>query len=132
MKRLTIFSLTCLFSVGAVFAQQGVTQCGVPTGQPKFPLLTYQELPDPAAPSDKEWAAVMANKLRAVFGNRVLGPDKPPVARIQTLFIKKIVVKIEQNAPMGRARELLLRIQREMLEDERYKSLIVYYDVDPM
>ena len=44
MKRLTIFSLTCLFSVGAVFAQQGVTQCGVPTGQPKFPLLTYQEL----------------------------------------------------------------------------------------
>ena len=55
-----------------------------------------------------------------------------PVARIQTLFIKKIVVKIEQNAPMGRARELLLRIQREMIEDERYKSLIVYYDVDPM
>ena len=61
-------------------------------------------------------------------------PDKPVkgVARIQTLFIKKIVVKIEQNAPMGRARELLLRIQREMIEDERYKSLIVYYDVDPM
>ena len=73
-----------------------------------------------------------STKLRAVFGNRVLGPDKPPVARIQTLFIKKIVVKIEQNAPMGRARELLLRIQREMIEDERYKSLIVYYDVDPM
>ena len=70
--------------------------------------------------------------LPILFGNRVLGPDKPPVARIQTLFIKKIVVKIEQNAPMGRARELLLRIQREMIEDERYKSLIVYYDVDPM
>ena len=63
MKRLTIFSLTCLFSVGAVFAQQGVTQCGVPTGQPKFPLLTYQELPDPTAPSDKEWAAVSYTHL---------------------------------------------------------------------
>ena len=49
----------------------------------------------------EQMAAVMADKLRAVFGNRVLGPDKPPVARIQTLFIKKIVVKIEQNAPMG-------------------------------
>ena len=45
MKRLTIFSLTCLFSVGAVFAQQGVTQCGVPTGQPKFPLLTIRNCP---------------------------------------------------------------------------------------
>lgn len=42
------------------------------------------------------------------------------------------MLKIEQNAPMGRARELLQRIQKEMLEDERYKSLIVYYDVDPM
>ncbi|MGK4025068.1 replication restart helicase PriA [Bacteroides fragilis] len=77
-------------------------------------------------------AHTMAEKLRALFGNRILGPDKPPVARIQTLFIRKIVVKIEQNAPMSRARELLLRVQREMLEDERFKSLIVYYDVDPM
>ena len=39
-------------------------------------------------------AHTMAEKLRALFGNRILGPDKPPVARIQTLFIRKIVVKI--------------------------------------
>lgn len=77
-------------------------------------------------------AQVMGEKLRTLFGNRVLGPDKPPVARIQTLFIKKIILKIEYNAPMSRARELLLRVQREMLEDERFKSLIIYYDVDPM
>lgn len=77
-------------------------------------------------------ANTMGEKLRALFGNRVLGPDKPPVARIQTLFIKKIVVKIEYNAPMSRARELLLRVQREMIEDARFKSLIIYYDVDPI
>ena len=53
-------------------------------------------------------AQTMSGKLRAVFGNRVLGPDKPPVARIQTLFIRKIIVKIEYNAPMARARELLV------------------------
>ena len=41
-------------------------------------------------------------------------------------------MKIEYNAPMSRARELLLQVQREMIEDERFKSLIVYYDVDPM
>lgn len=77
-------------------------------------------------------ARTMANKLKAVFGARVLGPDKPPVARIQTLYIRKIIVKIEQNAPMNRARELLVQVQREMVEDDRFKSLIVYYDVDPM
>lgn len=77
-------------------------------------------------------AQTMADKLRGVFGNRVLGPDKPPVARVQTLFIRKIIVKIEMNAPMVRARELLLRVQKEMLSEDRFKSLIVYYDVDPM
>ncbi|KAA6345067.1 Primosomal protein N' [termite gut metagenome] len=77
-------------------------------------------------------AKAMAEKLRAVFGDRILGPDIPPIARIQTLYIRKIIVKIEYNASMSRARELLLRIQREMLEDERYKSLIVYYNVDPV
>ena len=75
---------------------------------------------------------VAAGKLRAIFGNRVLGPDKPPVARVQTLFIRKIVVKIETKAPMARVRELLLQVQKEMIMEDRFKSLIVYYDVDPM
>lgn len=77
-------------------------------------------------------AQTMANKLRSVFGSRVLGPDKPPVARVQTLFIRKIIVKIEVNAPMVRARELLMQVQKEMIAEDRFKSLIVYYDVDPM
>ena len=77
-------------------------------------------------------AQTMAAKLRTVFGNRVLGPDKPPVARVQTLFIRKIVLKIEANAPMARVRELLVRIQKETVAEDRFKSLIVYYDVDPM
>ena len=77
-------------------------------------------------------AQTMAGKLRAIFGNRVLGPDKPPVARVQTLFIRKIVVKIEMKAPMARVRELLIQVQKEMVMEDRFKSLIVYYDVDPM
>ena len=63
MKRLTIYCLTCLIGVSPLFAQQGVTQCGTPTGQPKFPIETYQELPDPSSPSDKDWAAVTAPQI---------------------------------------------------------------------
>ena len=63
MKRLTIISLASLFGMSALFAQQGVTQCGTPTGQPKFPLGTYQELPALATPSEKEWAAVTAAQV---------------------------------------------------------------------
>ncbi|MDR0894742.1 MAG: primosomal protein N' [Prevotellaceae bacterium] len=77
-------------------------------------------------------ANVMAQRLTELFDNRVLGPDKPPVARIQTLFIRKIVVKIEQHGSMVDARRLLRRVQQEMLADDRFKSLMVYYDVDPV
>ena len=77
-------------------------------------------------------AQTMAAKLRSVFGQRVLGPDKPPVARVQMLFIRKIVLKIEQGASLARARELLVQVQKEMLSEDKFKSLIVYYDVDPM
>lgn len=76
-------------------------------------------------------ADVMATQLRTGLGDRVLGPDKPPVARIQTLFIKKIMVKIEQAASIAKVREYLLAVQRAMMEDERFRSLLVYYDVDP-
>ncbi len=99
---------------------------------PPYYRLVYVYLKNRNEALLEQMAFVMGEKLRAVFGSRVLGPDKPPVARIQTLFIKKIVVKIEYNASMVQARELLLRVQREMLEDECFKSLIVYYDVDPM
>ena len=65
---------------------------------PPYYRLVYVYLKNHNEALLDQMAAVMADKLRTVFGNRVLGPDKPPVARIQTLFIKKIVLKIEQNA----------------------------------
>ena len=71
-----------------------------------------------------------ARQIRC-FVRRILGPDKPPVARIQTLFIKKMIVKVEQNASIKKVRDYLLAVQRAILEDERFRSLLVYYDVDP-
>ena len=76
-------------------------------------------------------ADMMAAQLRAGLGDRVLGPDKPPVARIQTLFIKKMIVKVEQTASMSKVRNYLLAVQHAVMADERFRSLVVYYDVDP-
>ncbi len=57
MKRITTLLLSCLVSTGPLLAQQGVTQCGgTPTEQAPFPIQSYKELPDPVAPSEKEWA----------------------------------------------------------------------------
>ena len=80
----------------------------------------------------EQMALDMAARLRSLFGARVLGPDKPPVARIQTLFIRKIMLKVENNAPVARVRSLLTSVQREVTGDERFKGALVYYDVDPL
>lgn len=69
--------------------------------------------------------------LRTGLGNRVLGPDKPPVARIQTLYIKKLMIKVELSASMAKVRDYLQAVQRTLLENERFRTLTIYYDVDP-
>ncbi len=58
MKRITFPLFSCLLSLGVLSAQQGITQCGAPTGQTPFPVLTYTELPDPVQPVSREWTVV--------------------------------------------------------------------------
>ena len=77
-------------------------------------------------------AAFFAQQLRQIFGGRVLGPDKPIVERIQGLYIRKIVMKIEIDASMERVKEILNLKRLELLQKNEYKSMYVYYDVDPM
>ena len=74
----------------------------------------------------------LGSRLRQWFGNRVLGPDKPPVARVKTLSIRKLVLKLETGIDMPRVRQYLTLAQQQMLQDKRYASLQVYYDVDPL
>lgn len=99
---------------------------------PPFYRLIYVYLKHRDEKQADFMAQVMANELRAVFGRRVLGPDKPPVGRIQTLYIRKIVLKIERNVSTKQTKEVLLKIKDKIISDRRFKSLIVYYDVDPM
>ena len=70
--------------------------------------------------------------LRGWFGERILGPDKPAVARVKTMNIRKIVIKLENGIDQKRVREYLTYAQEVMLKDPRYGALQIYYDVDPM
>lgn len=74
----------------------------------------------------------LGSRLREVLGNRVLGPDKPAVARVKTLNIRKIVLKLENGIDMTRAKQVLRQVQAAMSKDKRYGALVVYYDVDPL
>lgn len=99
---------------------------------PPFYRLVYVYLKHRKEDVLDQATELMASCLRKGLGERVLGPDKPPVSRIQTLFIKKIVVKIELDASLVKVRAYLQQVQRFLTEDERFRSLLVYYDVDPM
>lgn len=77
-------------------------------------------------------ARKMAEALRAVFGLRVLGPDNPPVTRIQNMFLKRIVLKIEANAPNDKAKELIQEVSMQIIAEEQFKSVMINLDVDPM
>ncbi len=77
-------------------------------------------------------AQEMADLLRRSFGERVLGPDCPPVGRVQSLHIRKIVLKIEPTASTAAVRRILSAAQQHMQSLSYATNLNIYYDVDPM
>ena len=76
-------------------------------------------------------ATELAGRMRQVFGKRVLGPDKPAVARVKQLHIRKIVLKVETAADYRRVRTALRTIQAQLMADKRYSQLQIDFDVDP-
>jgi primosomal protein N' (replication factor Y) len=77
-------------------------------------------------------AETLALRLRKIFGSRVVGPDQPPVGRIQSFYIRRIVLKIGQTDSFSSAREILQRVQGEVSGSKLFKGSIVYFDVDPI
>lgn len=74
----------------------------------------------------------MGSRLRQGLGERILGPDKPSIARVKNLHIRKIVIKLENGIDQKAVRLYLRTVQQQLLQDKRYAALQVYYDVDPM
>ena len=74
----------------------------------------------------------MVSRLRQWFGARALGPDKPSVSKMKSLSIRKLVLKFEPGINMSEVRKYLALAQQQMLQDKRYSSLQIYFDVDPL
>ena len=80
-----------------------------------------------------ESAAIeLASRLRQIFADRVLGPDKPSVARVKTESIRKIVLKLELGIDLSLARRCMVEARSALMQDKRYAAMTVYFDVDPL
>lgn len=77
-------------------------------------------------------ACILAEKLRYFFGKHILGPDRPAIGRIQMLYYRKIILKIEYNTSPSKVRILLKTAIKCLYENPFYKSINIYFDVDPL
>jgi len=76
-------------------------------------------------------ASLMSNELRKQFGQRVAGPVVPAVSRIQNLYLRLIILKIESGFSAARVREILAVIIQYIASFPEFKSVKVVPDVDP-
>lgn len=84
-----------------------------------------------AATSDAA-AVMLTMALRQVFGNRVLGPEKPFVSRVNTWYLQQIMLKVESQASMKKVKALLRQVYEQLAPAPQIKSSQIHYDVDPV
>lgn len=100
---------------------------------PPFTRLIYIYIKHRDRHMVDELAVAYGRRLRELFGNRVFGPEEPSVGRVQTLYIRKLMLKIETAASMKKVKEIMRQTLEEMHASgmAAVRSAIVYYDVDP-
>ena len=93
-------------------------------------IYIYVKHRDPVAVGTM--ATEMATRLRELLGKRVTGPEEPAVGRVQQMYIRRIMLKIETNASLVKVKELLRQVRIDMANAGRLSGAVVYCDVDPV
>lgn len=101
-------------------------------GYPPLCRLIYIYLKHRDAARAEQCAQHLATRLRASFGDNILGPDRPPVSRIHSMSLRKIIVKHPTNYSPAKVREALLQARQDLTEQPFANGVNVYFDVDPV
>lgn len=76
-------------------------------------------------------SAEYAQRLRAQFGNRVMGPEYPNVARIRNQYLKKIMVRFAVGEAISEGKRLMMQLADETLKDKSFARVQIVFDADP-
>lgn len=77
------------------------------------------------------FAGLLGDELKIIFGKRVLGPEAPVISRVQSWYIKNILIKIEREKPPAKAKQLLEGAIEKIGKMKGASSLRISADVDP-
>ncbi|MEA1896824.1 MAG: primosomal protein N', partial [Bacteroidota bacterium] len=72
----------------------------------------------------------LGNRLKQVFGARVLGPEFPLISKIHKWHLKSLLIKIERDRSYTKAK-IILQTEINKLEKE-FRQMLVVVDVDPL
>lgn len=98
---------------------------------PPFTRIIYIYLKHADATVLQHFSNAYAQLLASQLGNRVSGPDQPRVTRVKSLYIQKIMIKVETGASLAKLRHVLKSTYEKMAKNPAIKNTQVYYDVDP-
>ena len=98
---------------------------------PPFSRIIYVNIKHREATRIQAVANKYAEHLRTLFGNRVFGPEEPFISRVQNLYIRKIMLKVEPGVSMKAVRDALRSAYRTLLVQPDMHGTTVFYDVDP-
>ena len=78
-------------------------------------------------------AAQYARLLHAAFSaDDLMGPDRPGVARVHLMYIRKLMLKLPAGHSPARVRGFLLSAREQLLSSPAFKGVDFYFDVDPL
>lgn len=100
-------------------------------GYPPFTRIVYIFVRHRELNIAREAADELARRLKGLLGNRIFGPNEPTVSRVKTMYIQRIMVKIEPEVSAKQVKEILTSTVAEVRSLPAYRSVDVYFDVDP-
>jgi primosomal protein N' (replication factor Y) len=77
-------------------------------------------------------AEALAQRLRTLLGDRVLGPQPPPVGRIQDRYLTRIMLKFEKGHSPARIKQLVNNAANSVLSQHQWRYVTLQIDVDPL
>lgn len=98
---------------------------------PPFYRLVFLTIKHKNSETAKRAASELAQKLRSVFGNRIIGPQVPPVNKIQDFHIQRILIKLERHSSHAKAKDLIQECTNHILSREPWRYVSIVADVDP-
>lgn len=100
-------------------------------GYPPFVRLLYVYLKNPDKLCVDQAAALYSSRLKSLLGSRVSGPEEPPVSRVKSLYIRRMMVKVEPEVSLAKVKQALVALYDSLMNVPEMKSSTIVFDVDP-